>query len=275
MQKTRVLYVTQEVVPFIGEGEITQRVRALSQGVHEQDKEIRIFMPRFGLVNERRHQLHEVIRLSGMNLIIDDVDHPLIIKVASIPQARMQVYFIDNDEFFRRKFTFQDADGNYFEDNDERAMFFCKGVIETVKKLGWVPDIVHCHGWMSSFMPLYLKSLYKDDPHFANSKIVYSPYETEGMPNFSEKMLNKLTFDEIEENAVELIKEPTPTNLDKLGVLWSDGVTQGSETINADLSSYIEQSGKPVLGYQDDASLVDAHQEFYEKVLSENGVFAD
>ena len=173
MEKNKILYVTQEINPFLIQSEISNLVRTLSQGVHETDKEIRIFMPRFGVINERRHQLHEVIRLSGMNLIINDYDHPLIIKVASIPQIRIQVYFIDNEEFFKRKFVFNGEDGKFFNDNDERSMFFCKGVLETVKKLGWVPEIIHCHGWMSALMPVYLKTQYQNDPHFSNAKVIY------------------------------------------------------------------------------------------------------
>ena len=177
MEKSRILFVTQEITPFLNETTLAETVRKISQGVHEKDKEIRIFMPRFGVINERRHQLHEVIRLSGMNLIVNDTDHPLIIKVASIPQARIQVYFIDNEEFFKRKRVFNDEDDKFFKDNDERSIFFCRGVVETVKKLGWKPDIVHCHGWMTSLLPLYLKNMYRDDPHFINAKTMYTVYD--------------------------------------------------------------------------------------------------
>jgi len=275
MQKTRVLYVTQEIVPFLPESEIASTVRTLSQGVHEQDKEIRIFMPRFGVINERRHQLHEVIRLSGMNLIVNDIDHPLIIKVASVPQARMQVYFIDNEEFFKRKRTYTDEDEKYFSDNDERAIFFCRGVVETVKKLGWTPDIVHCHGWMTGFLPLYLKKMYADDPHFANAKIVYTPYADEFSGNLDSKLIEKLNFDDITKEDVEFLETPNALNLNKTGAQWADAISIGSETINSELSSYITDSGKPVLDYQQEDTLVDTHQEFYEKVLSENGVLAE
>ena len=175
--KTKILYVSQEILPFTPETPTAQQSRSLPQAVHEGGKETRIFMPRYGKINERRHQLHEVIRLSGMNLIIDDTDHPLIIKVASIPQIRLQVYFIDNQEFFHRKAMFHDEDNTMFPDNDMRMIFFTKGVLETVKKLGWTPDIIHCHGWFTSLMPLYVKQLYKRDPHFADTKIVTSLYE--------------------------------------------------------------------------------------------------
>ena len=275
MQKTRVLYITQEIVPFLPESEVSSTVRTLAQGVHERDKEIRIFMPRFGVINERRHQLHEVIRLSGMNLIVNDVDHPLIIKVASVPQARMQVYFIDNEEFFKRKRTYTDEDEKFFKDNDERAIFFCRGVVETVKKLGWTPDIVHCHGWMTGFLPLYLKKMYADDPHFSNAKIIYTPYADEFSGNLDSKLIEKLNFDKIANEDVEFLKTPNALNLNKTGAQWADAISVGSETINPELSSYINDSGKPVLDYQTEETLVDAHQDFYEKVLSENGVLAD
>jgi len=275
MQKTRVLYITQEIVPFLPESEVSSTVRTLAQGVHERDKEIRIFMPRFGVINERRHQLHEVIRLSGMNLIVNDVDHPLIIKVASVPQARMQVYFIDNEEFFKRKRTYTDEDENFFKDNDERAIFFCRGVVETVKKLGWTPDIVHCHGWMTGFLPLYLKKMYADDPHFSNVKIIYTPYADEFSGNLDSKIIGKLNFDNITNEDVDFLKTPNALNLNKTGAQWADAISIGSETINSELSSYINDSGKPVLDYQTEETLVDTHQGFYEKVLSENGVLAD
>jgi len=275
MQKTRILYITPEITPFLPDSEISSTVRTLAQGVHERDKEIRIFMPRFGVINERRHQLHEVIRLSGMNLIVNDADHPLIIKVASVPQARMQVYFIDNEEFFKRKRTYTDEDGKFFKDNDERAIFFCRGVVETVKKLGWTPDIVHCHGWMTGFLPLYLKKMYADDPHFSNAKIIYTPYADEFSGNLDSKLIDKLNFDKIANEDVGFLKSPNALNLNKTGAQWADAITIGSETINSELSSYIDDSGKPVLDYQSEETLVDTHQGFYEKVLSENEVLAD
>ncbi|MCW8940509.1 MAG: glycogen/starch synthase, partial [Flavobacteriales bacterium] len=161
MKKKKVLFISQEISPYLEESELANIGRHLPQGIQEKGKEIRTFMPKFGCINERRNQLHEVIRLSGMNLIIDDNDHPLIIKVGSIQQARLQVYFIDSEDFFDRKAMLHDTkSGKLFEDNDERAIFFARGVLETVKKLGWVPDIVHCHGWMTSLVPLYIKTSY-------------------------------------------------------------------------------------------------------------------
>ena len=275
MSKKRVLYITQEIFPFLPEEGIAASVRRLSQGVQEEDKEIRVFMPRFGVVNERRHQLHEVIRLSGMNLVIDDADHPLIIKVASIPRAKMQVYFIDNEEYFKRKSTCKDMEGAFHPDNDERAMFFCKGVLETVKKLGWKPDIVHCHGWMTGFMPLYLKKMYAADPHFENVKIVYTNYNQGEGGVFNDRVLDKLKFDNFVEEDIDLLKEPTIENLNKLGVKWADAVAIGSETINDKISSYIKESGKPVLDYQTEETLITAHQDFYNTILENDEILAN
>jgi starch synthase len=275
MEKSKILYVTQEINPFLIKSELSEIVRTLSQGVHEQDKEIRIFMPRFGVINERRHQLHEVIRLSGMNLIVNDSDHPLIIKVASIPQARIQVYFIDNEEFFKRKRVFTDENEKFFKDNDERSIFFCRGVLETVKKLGWKPDIVHCHGWMTSLIPLYLKNMYKEDPHFTNTKTMYTAYDGNTDGKLNKNLSNKLAFDKIPLENLTLKNPPTVSSLDLLGLQWADTIGIGDDTINAELQSYIVESGKPILGHQDDENIVEAHQDFYDKVLSENGVLAD
>jgi starch synthase len=179
MEKTKILFVSQEIMPYLPETKMSKIGRNLPQGIQEKGREIRTFMPKYGCINERRNQLHEVIRLSGMNLIIDDTDHPLLIKVASIQSARMQVYFIDNEDFFQRKQTLTDTDGNHFKDNDERAIFFARGVLETVKKLRWSPDIVHCQGWITSLVPLYLKRAFNEDPLYANSKVIYSVYDDE------------------------------------------------------------------------------------------------
>ena len=171
MKEKKILYVSSEVVPYLPENEISSMSFEIPKMINKQGGQIRIFMPRYGNINERRHQLHEVIRLSGINLVIDDLDMPLIIKVASIPKERIQVYFIDNEDYFKRKSTFADENGKLHDDNDERAIFFAKGVIETVRKLNWSPDIIHVHGWMASLFPLYLKTYYKDEPVFENSKI--------------------------------------------------------------------------------------------------------
>jgi len=191
MDKKKVLIITQEMQPYTALSEIAEIARQLPQYVQEKGMEIRVLMPRYGTINERRHRLHEVVRLSGMNIIVDEDDYPLIIKVASLPGARIQVYFLDNDDFFKRKSVFEDDKGNAFEDNEDRMIFFCKGVIETVKKFGWPPDIIHCHGWMTSLVPFYLKTAYKTEPLFQQSKVVYSIYGEEVGKDFSKDFLEK------------------------------------------------------------------------------------
>jgi starch synthase len=270
MSKAKVLYVSQEIQPFLPETTISRISRQLPQGAHDKNNEVRIFMPRFGKINERRHQLHEVIRLSGMNLIINDTDHPLIIKVASIPSARMQVYFIDNDEFFKRKTGLQDDAGVYYPDNDERSIFFVRGVLETVKKLGWVPDIIHCHGWMSALMPAYVKEFYSADPHFANSKVVYSVYGDEFDGALDANLAKKMAFDGISERATSLVQDPTHNNLTKLAVEYADGVILGPEKINDELAAYINSSRTASIECCDEDRLVNDATAFYESILQGN-----
>tara|TARA_B110000027_G_scaffold17646_1_gene18230 strand:- start:185 stop:1009 length:825 start_codon:yes stop_codon:yes gene_type:complete len=274
MEKSKILYVTQEIDPFLIESEISSLVRKVAQGVHESDKEIRIFMPRFGVINERRHQLHEVIRLSGMNLIVNDYDHPLIIKVASIPQIRIQVYFIDNEEYFKKKFLFKDASGKYFKDNDERSMFFCRGVLETVKKLGWMPDIVHCHGWMTALMPVYLKSIYSNDPHFSGAKVIYSIYNRDEKIKFSKNLEEKLEFDNIPVSELDIKGSIGVNKLHEIGIQWSDAVGFCNSEIDDVLKELVKSLKKPLLEHQEEEQIIEAHQDFYDKVLSENGVLA-
>ncbi len=263
MEKKKVLFVSQEITPYLPETEISKISRELPQGIQERGREIRTFMPRYGCVNERRNQLHEVIRLTGMNLIIDDTDHPLIIKVASIQAARMQVYFIDNEDYFQRKAVMKDAEGNYFE----RAMFFARGVLETVQKLRWSPDIIHCHGWFTSFVPLYVKRTFKDNPLFSNSKIVTSIYDNEFDKPLNSQLKNKLVYDSISECDVNVLENPTYENLSRLAIDFSDGVIFGSEKINNAVAEYAKASAKPVLDYQPADTYMDAFNEFYDKFL--------
>lgn len=276
MQKKRVLYVSQEIQPFLPETTISSTVRQVSQGIQESGKEIRVFMPRFGCINERRHQLHEVIRLSGMNLIIDDSDHPLIIKVASIPAAKMQVYFIDNEEYFKRKAVYGDDDEEtFFEDNDERAIFFCRGVVETVRKLGWKPDIIHCNGWMTSMLPLYLKKFYNDDPHFSDAKVVYSVYNEPLAGELNSELTRKLKFDGFADDDLAVAKTPTLDNLHKLAIQFADSVIENSTDLSDDLNVYISTSGKKRLEYQSEEDRVQAYDQFYNELLEESEVLAD
>jgi starch synthase len=268
MESRKVLFISQEITPYLGETKLSKIGRFLPQGIQERGKEIRTFMPRYGCINERRNQLHEVIRLSGMNLIIDDTDHPLIIKVASIQAARMQVYFIDNDDYFQRKHIISDASGREFEDNDERALFFARGVIETVKKLRWAPDIVHCHGWMSALVPVYLRSIYNDDPLFNNYKIIYSIYNNDFKIPFRSTFADKLRFDGIDGENLKMVKDPDFVNVSKLAIKYSDGIIIGSEDINEELTRYLSTINKPVLSYKDESQYIDAYNDFYDKILS-------
>lgn len=267
MEKKKVLFVSQEITPYLPETEISKISRELPQGIQERGKEIRTFMPRYGCVNERRNQLHEVIRLTGMNLIIDDTDHPLIIKVASIQSARMQIYFIDNEDYFQRKATLKNADGQFFEDNDERAMFFARGVLETVQKLRWSPDIIHCHGWFTSFVPLYVKRTFRDNPLFSNSKVVTSIYDNEFDAPLNPQLKKKLIYDSISESDVAGVSEPNYENLMRLAIDFSDGVIIGSEKVNEKVAAYAESTRKPMLGYQPAETYMDAFNEFYDSLL--------
>jgi len=275
MKKAKVLFVSQDITPYLEESHIGCISRQLPQGIQDKGKEIRTFMPRFGCINERRNQLHEVIRLSGMNIIIDDNDHPLIIKVASIQSARMQIYFIDNEDYFQRKFIFHDKNKAFFKDNDERAMFFAKGVIETVKKLGWSPDIVHCHGWMSSLVPLYLKTIYKDNPVFNDTKVVYSLYNDEYPSELSKDFNRKIESDGISGNGSELYKKSTFENISKAAVNYSDAVIIGCPDVKEPLIQYAHASGKPVLNYHDSDTYIDAFSEFYDDILVQESVLSD
>jgi len=269
MENTKVLFVSQEITPYLEETEMSVIGRYLPQGIQERGKEIRTFMPKFGSINERRNQLHEVIRLSGMNLIIDDTDHPLIIKVASIQSARMQVYFIDNEDYFQRKHIDADEKGDEFRDNDERLIFFARGVLETVKKLRWAPDIIHCHGWMTGLVPLYLKKAYNEDPLFATSKVIYSVYNKEFKKPFKSSFKKKLWVEGISDDDIELVTHPSFINLSKLAITMSDAVIIGSETVNKELVQFVKSSKKPLLNYQDEAVYMDAYSQFYDTILSE------
>lgn len=266
MEKKKILYISQEITPYLPESEMSGIARYLPQGVQERGREIRTFMPRYGCVNERRNQLHEVIRLSGMNLVINDTDHPLIIKVASIQAARMQVYFIDNEDYFQRKFVLNDADGKEFADNDERAVFFARGVLETVIKLRWAPDIIHCHGWLTSLVPLYIKKYYYNDPLFRESKVVYSVYDDGFKNSLNNDFYEKLLLEGITKEDVDIIKDPNYVNVSKLGINYSDAIIKGAENINPDVESHIKSSDKLFLDYQPKETYIDAYSKFYDEV---------
>lgn len=268
--------MSQEITPYLDETHIGKITRRLPQAIQERGKEIRTFMPKYGNINERRHQLHEVIRLSGMNIVINNADHPLIIKVASIPTARMQVYFIDNDDYFQRKSILTDkATGKYFDDNDERAIFFNRGVIETVKKLGWAPDVIHCHGWFTGLMPIYIKKAFAEDPLFSDTKIIFTVYDEEYTKALNKKVIDKAIIDGISKKDLKHLEDASYVNLMKLAIDNSDGIAFGSESINAEVEKYAKKSGKPVLEFKSETEYTDAYNEFYDLVLEDSEVLAD
>ena len=264
MTGKKILFVSSELVPYLPENEVSLMSYEAPRMVNSKGGQIRIFMPRYGNINERRHQLHEVIRLSGMNLVINDMDMPLIIKVASIPKERIQVYFIDNEEYFKRKATFADENGELFPDNDERAIFFAKGVVETVKKLNWSPDIIHVHGWMASLLPLYLREYYADEPLFADSKIVTSIYGRGFEGTLNEELSAKIAFDAIPQERLEGLNPPDYNNLLKIAVDYSDAVILAAEGIPDELREYVAQQDKPVLPYVTLQEFEEAYSNFYD-----------
>ncbi|NQY05017.1 MAG: glycogen/starch synthase [Flavobacteriaceae bacterium] len=268
MKDKRILYVSSEVVPYLPETEISSMSFEAPRMINANGGQTRIFMPRYGNINERRHQLHEVIRLSGMNLVINDLDMPLIIKVASIPKERMQVYFIDNEEYFKRKATFANEEGELFPDNDERAIFFAKGVVETVKKLNWAPDIIHVHGWMASMLPLYLKEYYGDEPLFQDSKIVLSVYNESFEGTLDNNMIGKVRFDGIDDDKIKELESPTFNNVIKTAISASDGVVIGSSEIPAEIVEYLGKENKETLEFVGKDEFEAAYLSFYDKILS-------
>ncbi len=267
MEDKRILYVSSEVVPYLAENEVSLMSYDVPKMINDQGGQIRIFMPRYGNINERRHQLHEVIRLSGMNLVVNDLDMPLIIKVASIPKERIQVYFIDNDEYFKRKATFTDEEGVLYPDNDERAIFFAKGVVETVKKLNWVPDIIHVHGWLASLLPIYMKHYYKDEALFADTKIVTSVYTQSFDGTLDMEMINKVKFDGVPEEAIADLETPNYENILRTAVMHSDAVVIASENLSPSLTKFIESSGKPFLPFAAKDKFAEAYTAFYRNTV--------
>ncbi|CAH0337588.1 Glycogen synthase [Flavobacterium sp. CECT 9288] len=263
MKDKRILYVSSEVVPYLAENEVSLMSYDVPKMINDQGGQIRIFMPRYGNINERRHQLHEVIRLSGMNLVVNDLDMPLIIKVASIPKERIQVYFIDNDDYFKRKATFADEEGVMYSDNDERAIFFAKGVVETVKKLNWVPDIIHVHGWLAAMLPVYMKHFYKNEALFSETKIVTSVYSQSFDGTLDVEMINKVKFDGVPEDAIADLEIPNYENIIKTTIKHSDAVIIASDSLTPSLTKFIESSGKPFLPFAPKDAFAEAYTNFY------------
>lgn len=268
MAKTKILFITHEMSPFLELSKISEITRQLPQAMQENGYEIRILMPRFGNINERRNRLHEVIRLSGMNIVVNNNDNPLIIKVASIPSARMQVYFLDNEEYFHRKQVFKDAQGKFFPDNDERAIFFCKGALETVKKLGWAPDVVHCHGWMSTLIPAYLKTAYKDDPNFKSAKVIYSLYKEEFEGKLSDDFEEKALTGSMTNEEIAPYKGADYSGLYQGAVHYSDALVIAEDDVDKDLLNIVKNAEIPVIEAQNDSEF-ENYSNLYEQFASE------
>ena len=268
MGKKKILFVSQEITPYLPDTYMSEVGLNLPKNSIELGNETRVFLPKFGVIKEKSNNLHEVIRLSGMNLILDDFDHQLIIKVASIQSARMQIYFIDNDEYFPRRIMFHDEDGNFLENNEERMIFYCKGVIETVKKLGWAPEIIHCQGWFSSLVPMYIKKIYNEDPLFKDTKVIYNVFDTEFEGSLNSEIINKLLFEnKLEKSDLNMLKNPTFENLSKFAISYSDAVIQGSKSINSKVLQFMKDSNLPIMNFPGEEDYESQYNDFFESLV--------
>lgn len=269
MAKTKILFITHEMSPFLELSKISEITRHLPQAMQEKGFEIRILMPRFGVINERRNRLHEVIRLSGMNIVVNQNDNPLIIKVASLPAARMQVYFLDNEDFFQRKKVFTDDKNKFFADNNERSLFFCKGVMETVKKLGWTPDVVHCHGWFAAMVPAYLKTVYNEDPIFKDAQVVYSLYNEEFVGELGEQYAKMAAQVDLTEENAALYGKGSYVDLYKGALSFTDKVIFAEEegNLNSDIVSFVKSEGIEIIENHDDPEF-ENYAEFFDQYSS-------
>ncbi len=268
MNANKILYVCSEISPYLPETPFGKLSLDMARQMQERGIEVRTFMPRYGCINERRNQLHEVIRLSGMNIIINDNDHQLIIKVATIPAARMQIYFIDNDDYFARRAVLRDEEGNLFEDNDDRAIFFARGMLETVKKLRWQPTIVHCHGWFSAIAPMYLKKVFYDDPLFRDVKIVLSLSDDKFEGELCAELKHKLEGEGIMDSNMTILENPSYENLYRFVIDYADGIVVTSPNADATVLEYAKSCGKKILEYQEceEKEFFDNYKKFYEEL---------
>ena len=268
--KKRILFIANEMSPYLELTEFAEIVNKLAIKSNDAGLEVRCIMPRFGIINERRHRLHEVVRLSGINVSVDNDDYPLQIKVASLPNARLQVYFLDNEDFFKRKFVFNDEQENWYDDNDLRSIFFCKGALETVKKFGWPPDVIHCSGWMTSLVPLYVKTAYKKEPVFAHSKVIYtlnsSTFDEKLNDDFYKKAIIHVN---LKEKDTEIFKDGTNYALQRGGATYADAITFGSENIDKKLvTEFAKIKGKKVLPFKGYETDLTEYLELYNDLAS-------
>ena len=267
MSKLRILYVASEINPFLKTSEVADFVRKLPQVMQERGMEIRILVPRFGLINERKNRLHEVVRLSGINISVGDEEKPLIIKVASIPNAKLQVYFIDNEDYFQRKYVFHDKENRFYDDNDERAIFFCKGALETVKKLGWSPDIVHCNDWMTALIPLYLKTTYKNDPMFKDSKSVFTVYNNAFDHCFDQSLIEKARMLDIDDEMLTHLKSGDYEGFIRIGCTYADAVVRAEEEFSESLNAILNESPEHKLGTSDADDFGNQYFDLYTQLV--------
>jgi starch synthase len=273
-EKPKVLFISQEVFPYVKESALSKLGRYLPQGILERGKEVRSFTPRYGIISERRNGLHPVLRLSGINLSINDTDHQLTIKVSSIPQARMQIYFIDNDEYFYKRNQFLDKNGEPYKDNDEKAIFFARGVIETVKNLKWKPDIILCSGWFSALVPMYVKKMYKDSVFFGDAKVITAIFSGGYKSAFRSDFADKLRFDNFTDEEIAPYGKFTYPELMHAAINYSDGVVIGEKPtlISERVLEYVKQSGKPTLLYPGTENYVELYDKFFNKFLPKKKV---
>jgi len=267
MARKKVLFISSEMSPYLKVSTVAELARRLPQAIQEKDNEIRVLMPRYGCINERRNRLHEVVRLSGINITIDDNDNPLTIKVASLPEAKMQVYFLDNEDYFHRKFVYSDENNAFFNDNDERTIFYCKGALETVKKLGWQPDIIHCQGWMTGLIPLYLKTIYKDEPVFKNAKVVFSVFENQFDDSLGKDFARKASLNTIDNKQMSAL-DPSCSGLYKSGITHADAIVKASNEIDPEIDSFLKkQKGKMIIDHKEEEGYVEDYIKLYDDLL--------
>lgn len=270
MKKGKILYISQEISPYLPASTISDLGRAIPQAMHERGYEVRTFMPRYGIINERRNQLHEVIRLSGMNIVIDDTDHPLIIKVASLQPSRMQVYFIDSEDYFHRSTKGKETETSP-EDNDERAIFFTRGVLETVKRLRWEPAIIQCSGWITSLASIYIRRHFSDDPSYRNSKLVFALLNDRFDNTLDPRFVEKLKAEGFDDSELAVLGSQ-PVGYDelmKLAIQTADAIVQIDESVDESLIALAKESGKPFLPFQGSDDIIEASHEFYQSLLDD------
>lgn len=266
MEVKKILFINTEIAPYVADSETSIMGKRLPETMQANGYEIRTFMPKWGNINERRGQLHEVIRLSGMNIVINDCDFPLLIKVASIPVSRVQVYFIDNEDLFGKKNITRDQEGKEYGNNAERVVFYTRGVLETAKKLRWVPDVIHCSGWMAAVIPFFLKTIYKDDPAFKDTKVVTSLFhpDLDNTPNA--KMKSCLCTKGIDMDMLTAYNDGfTLDDLGKLAIDYSDGVIEASEGVSEVVLNHAKASGKPFITCKD-SDFKETYKAFYNSL---------